>query len=107
MPSYKKVVVEKSLFPYPSILTAEFTYKFDDTWLTRIFNDYKREYSFLSDFLRNYELDKDSYLNSVYLKNMHDMFISEFISFMDPVDVVEFEDFLNRKMYQSKRKEIF
>lgn len=42
----KKVVVEKSLFPYPSILTAEFTYKFDDTWLTRIFNDYKREYSF-------------------------------------------------------------
>lgn len=102
-----KIVEVSSLFPYPTILSAKYVYKFDDYLLTRIFNDYTTEYKFLSEFLRNYPLDKVSYNNSVYLKSMHDMFISEFVSLMDPVDVDEFSDYLTRRMYAAQRKEIF
>lgn len=94
-------------FPYPDEIVYEYKYKNDDYTLTRIFNDLKTEYQFLTDYLYNYPLDKDEYTRKMLLKSLHDGFVADMAKQCPPIDVVEFEDYLNRKMYEAGRKEIF
>lgn len=94
-------------FPYPDEIVYVYSFSNDDYTLTRIFNDLKREYLFLTDFLHNYPLDKDYYTSMMSLKLLHDGYVADMAKQRPPIDVVEFEDYLIRKMYESERKELF
>ena len=94
-------------FPYPDQIAYVYKFKNDDYTLTRIFYDLKREYEFLTEFLYNYPLNKDEYVNKMLLKSIHDGFVNAKVKDLPPIDIIEFEDFLKRRMYESERKEIF
>lgn len=76
-------------------------------WCVKLYYDYSREYEFLLDFLRCYEFDKDSYYKSMNLKSLHDSYVREFVSSQPEMDIDEYSDYLNRRIYEGERKEIF